>query len=704
MDDCSAFDQQVNKCVDRLHKASTDNEKLAALLLVTKLIKAEKCDPESQKTIFEGIGFKFLNRLLRTVQVPEGCEKHVFKSLALTIFSCFCAHDDIMSNQLMLNNVTTLGEILISYLNINSSSDETDSRKSDLPEMVDNCYDCLSAICRTSNGRKTLVENQTVSQLCTCYVHANYANERALLVLEMLGSISGPKIWKKNEDGLHQLLDFLCKKFSENKDLEKFSYCDKLANILTSVSTDLIPKKSHSWPQDLVKTLVELICCQLGQKQRESTLMLVSVVAESLEPDFLMPPNTSDNRPFLLAVNLSSIEVGMLLPFSPIEQILEKTPLLCGYFSFIENTIKFLVSSEEGPPFDANQIIQLHSVLKETLKCVVLFLSNTAKEDNSLKATDPLIQACVRLVGMWMREERESLEEEISQLLPVLLTFSEDLLSLVEEEKLTADNVVVLTFLFEGLCQLGSDAEGRELLLKYRAHIPLGQYLLQGLNQLHQTDENTQLCVEVMCDLLVQLIESDATMIASEPLYVTVMHKLSHVLSNIVFESETISLGAAVSLLGLNLLQLPLLAKEFDEEKLQAFLKAVIIFLSRVHILSTSPSKKNKLLVSEDYLPHWGDISNYWISAMHVLTACVNVHPKMIVSQLLRSAWLTRILHLLKHVQISSMDSEISTAYLDLLHAIASGEDMAKPILMEGEAISIAKKFGYSKLQKLLEQ
>ena len=69
---------------------------------------------------------------------------------------------------------------------------------------------------------------------------------------------------------------------------------------------------------------------------------------------------------------------------------------------------------------------------------------------------------------------------------------SEDLLSLVEEEKLTRDNVVVLTFLFEGLCQLGSDSEGRELLLKYRAHIPLGQYLLQGLNQLHQTDENTQ--------------------------------------------------------------------------------------------------------------------------------------------------------------------------------------------------------------------
>lgn len=704
MSDNSAFDQQVEKCVNMLHKATTDNEKLAALLLVTKLIKAENCDHKSQKHIFDGIGFKFLNRLLRTVQVPEGCENHVFKSLALTIFSCFCGHDDIMSNPLMLNNVPTLGEILVSYLKVNKSESETDQRKSDIPEMLDSCYDCLTAVCRTSNGRKTLVENQTVSQLCTCYMEANYGNERALEVLQLLGSMSGPKIWKKNEKGLHHLLDFLCKKFSESKELEKFTFCDKLSSILTSVSTDFIPKNSHSWPQDLVKTLVELICCQLGQKQRESTLILVSVVAESLGIEFLIPPNTSDNRPFLLAVNLCSVEIGMLFPFSPIEQILEKVHLLCGYFSLVENTIKFLVSNEEGPPLDANQIIQIHSCLKETVKCVMIFLSDTAKADNSLKATDPLIQACVRLVGMWMREERESLEEEISQLLPVLLTFSEDLLSLVEEEKLTPDNVVVLTFLFEGLCQLGSDREGRELLLRYRAHIPLGQYLLQGLNQLHQTDENTQLCVEVMCDLLVQLIESDATMIASEPLYITVMHKLSHVLSNIVFESESVSLGAAVSLLGLNLLQLPLLAKELEEDKQQLFLKTVIIFLSRVHVLSTGSTKSNKLLISEDYLPYWKDISTYWLSAMHVLTACVSVHPKLIVTQLLQSGWIPRILKLLHLVQKTSISSEISSAYLDLLYAIAGAEETAKAILLEGEGVSVAKKFGYSKLQKILEQ
>lgn len=35
MSDNSAFDQQVEKCVNMLHKATTDNEKLAALLLVS---------------------------------------------------------------------------------------------------------------------------------------------------------------------------------------------------------------------------------------------------------------------------------------------------------------------------------------------------------------------------------------------------------------------------------------------------------------------------------------------------------------------------------------------------------------------------------------------------------------------------------------------------------------------------------------------
>lgn len=60
------------------------------------------------------------------------------------------------------------------FSRVNKSESETDQRKSDIPEMLDSCYDCLTAVCRTSNGRKTLVENQTVSQLCTCYMEANY--------------------------------------------------------------------------------------------------------------------------------------------------------------------------------------------------------------------------------------------------------------------------------------------------------------------------------------------------------------------------------------------------------------------------------------------------------------------------------------------------------------------------------------------------
>lgn len=49
--------------------------------------------------------------------------------------------------------------------------------------------------------------------------------------------------------------------------------------------------------------------------------MLISVIVESLGPEFLLPPNLPDAKPFLLAINLNSVEVGMIIPFSPLGQV-----------------------------------------------------------------------------------------------------------------------------------------------------------------------------------------------------------------------------------------------------------------------------------------------------------------------------------------------------------------------------------------------
>ena len=46
-------------------------ESLCVFYKVTKVVKAEECDSETRRRLFEATGFKFLSRLLRTGWCPQ---------------------------------------------------------------------------------------------------------------------------------------------------------------------------------------------------------------------------------------------------------------------------------------------------------------------------------------------------------------------------------------------------------------------------------------------------------------------------------------------------------------------------------------------------------------------------------------------------------------------------------------------------------
>ena len=55
----------VAKCVRALNAASGDTEKLAAMFLVPKVLKARDLDKEQRMEIVKAIGFSFIARMLR---------------------------------------------------------------------------------------------------------------------------------------------------------------------------------------------------------------------------------------------------------------------------------------------------------------------------------------------------------------------------------------------------------------------------------------------------------------------------------------------------------------------------------------------------------------------------------------------------------------------------------------------------------------
>ena len=51
-------------------------------------MNAADCGEEERKQLFDAIGFKYLLRMLGS-PAPAGCPPELFRSIALTILSCF---------------------------------------------------------------------------------------------------------------------------------------------------------------------------------------------------------------------------------------------------------------------------------------------------------------------------------------------------------------------------------------------------------------------------------------------------------------------------------------------------------------------------------------------------------------------------------------------------------------------------------------
>ena len=123
--------EPVKQCAAILRSAKSDTEKFAALFMVTKLIKAKDCTQAGKRVLFEAIGFDFLKKLLTSNEVPDDCPALVYKSVALSILTCFCQDEDLATHPDMLASISV-------FLEIVQTADDADSLI-----VVSEAYSCL---------------------------------------------------------------------------------------------------------------------------------------------------------------------------------------------------------------------------------------------------------------------------------------------------------------------------------------------------------------------------------------------------------------------------------------------------------------------------------------------------------------------------------------------------------------------------------
>ena len=55
--------------------------------------------------MFDAVGFNFINRLIQTDTLPEGCEHNIYRSLALTLLACFSTDQNLVDHPQFCNKL-----------------------------------------------------------------------------------------------------------------------------------------------------------------------------------------------------------------------------------------------------------------------------------------------------------------------------------------------------------------------------------------------------------------------------------------------------------------------------------------------------------------------------------------------------------------------------------------------------------------------
>ncbi|XP_048249169.1 neurochondrin-like [Haliotis rufescens] len=404
-------DANFRRCLQALRSAQSDNERFAALMMVTRAVKEEDCDEDMKREMLDALGFRFLTRLMKTASVPEGCPSTIFKSIALSILASFAQDTQVLSNKEMKKQVSVLNEIIL----CNISGDDTDMEAS----LLSDCYDCLQGMILSPVSRQYLIQGGSVSALVEVIVSQQTGHDKARdLVVELL-RWERAGVWAGRPGDAQKLLQCLVSRFKEKQDATKFEIGEVLTFVLSTVEKEEDECKSP-WLQDLVLEVYSIIRSKLDSRLRDSTLCLAASLVSCQGIACLLPPVTDDLKMLLLLTHMACIEVRMVLEDGRIEQVKSKAGVVCSCYGLLENIIGHMTAGI-SLGLEKKQVLQLHSAMLGAFNSVIFFLSQVSQQEIEMSRTSLLVTASVRVLGAWLAEETSALREEIYNLLPFLV-------------------------------------------------------------------------------------------------------------------------------------------------------------------------------------------------------------------------------------------------------------------------------------------
>lgn len=498
----------------KLLKGERDEQRLAGLLLVTKL--CDKDDHTSIRKVYDAIGGRFLDRLLRTGMGegsanPNKIDNHdAYLQLAVMILAVFCRVSDIASSKYMLSKVPLILEIMSKGLG-------------SFEECLEILFLVLTAneaalvtICE-SGGLMVLASNMNTLP------EGSHSLEMAMRLVRLI--ISMPlfnTVYNKYPSDLAVMVAAIGKQFAELHSKLKFEALHILSSIVSSMNSEslhvvLCSMNDESWPGWIRQGVVAILQNRVAPAEKLHALILaeftISIVGEGwlIGPTILgslqepVPPN----RCLLLVLESSRVEIAVLLNelaylkyevsqhSSSIEEgFVSKQRNLAVVFSLLEKIIKLVsnIAEEEGDSdvFDENTFSKIIMGLNETMDVVLEYLKD-AKEHGSSKGDE--LFASVRVLGCYLAETPLACKEKVEELLGYMLSIES------EDESRPLYSVC---FLLPMLCQITMNPYGCNLLASSGAYKAVVEYLIKLIDRGEQVGDLNS--VFLACDTVMNFL------------------------------------------------------------------------------------------------------------------------------------------------------------------------------------------------------
>ncbi|XP_071453980.1 neurochondrin homolog [Hetaerina americana] len=708
--------EPVKKCVAILKVADSDTAKFAGLFMVTKLVKAGDCSSACKKALFEAIGFKFLKKLLLSSEVPIDCPPLVYKSVALSILSCFCSDPEIATHQEMLANIPVFLEVI-------EKAEQSDD--DDLLMVISESYECLKHIASYPAGQKAFLKSGVLTKLPDFYIEQCFQCDEALSIFVLIVGCQGPVAWGTDPKIFHSILNKMSLDFKSDQSEKKFELCSMLYTLLFNCPRDFIDASTDEeiWPSSTYKGITEILTSKIGKTQRDPALKLASIVVELLGVEWCLADEERPKQFFLLLVQLCSVEVRMQLEDRTLKQVIGNAELITSCFTIMELAIAFVAS---GGKIDLEEKEKqtMYTGLKGAFNAVITLLTKMSKElpDGGSGPERIFTCALVRVLAAWLAQETSANRNAVIAMLPFILKIANETFratrarrlasktgspDLESEESNPWGHIDVLRLLLPALCHLAVDDKARSVLFQVEEdevlfecisyHWSIVNYKRPPVPKSERKKvrapdagpdaktlaemADSRIAMISACNIFMNLTVLEPKRVESSPLFDRLLKFVMDALPEVKSTSENLVLQGHLAVFGLLLMKQLATKARKNDFSICRYVQSVIRFLWDAYVIDEGREttvSTGSLVVSMTYKEHWIELSELWFLGMQTMSGLLSQLP-WVSEFAVETGWVEGTAIMLRKVRVGALPHNIRAAYEDFLcQMLAANKDVAE--------------------------